>query len=773
MEQTIVTGQWADFATGDKGGDLIGLYAYLHRLKNGQAARELAKKLGIADSQSPRREKLYKSTTADEWLPLVPIPPHASPLPVAHPTLGKPSMTWCYRDAQSATLLYVYRFDVTKSGRPDKEFRPLTWCRNNTTAKLAWRWQELKKPWPLYNLDKLAANPSATVVVCEGEKATDAAVVLFPLPNYVTTTSLHGSQSPEQSDWTPLTGRHVIQWPDNDQSGRQYANVVAKLLREVGVASIQELRLEAFSRSMNFPKGWDAADAVAEGWTAEAVRERILSDPANFIASLPPAVPITLPAPLVDDWPRLVADDKPPHLTTDQANGYRLAHRIGHDLTYIINMGWHVWTGTHWQRGDEYAYRRASILSRLILAEAAECTSKDTFKDLVRWALQSESRSRVEAAMFFAKNMLALDNRELDANPWLLTCQNGTVDLKTGELDPHRRNDFITRCIPVDYDPAATCSIWLAFLDWIFAGNTELIRFLQRASGYALTGDISEQCIFILYGSGQNGKSTFIVALQTLLGAYAQQAAPDLLLAHQHDRHPTELAELRGARLVTSVETGESRRLNENLVKQMSGGDRMRGRFMRRDFFEFDPTHKVFLATNHKPVIRGTDFAIWRRIRLIPFTVTIPPEERDPHLSEKLKAELPGILAWCVRGCLAWQREGLQPPREVTEATDAYRQQMDLLAVFFDECCVIDRCAIVAKGALYKAYQEWCEQTGENAETQRKFSERLQERGLTEDRQGIARTRVWRGIGLLDNHADVTDVTDVTDANFHISKQEN
>ena len=200
----LITGHWADFATGDKGGDLVSLYAYLHRLKNGQAARELADQLGIAD----RAPSAKPCPTVEDWLSLVPIPAEAPPPPTAHPTLGPPFRHWCYRDEHGQVLLYVYRFEVLKDGQPVKEFRPLTCWRKITTGEITWRWKELSKPWPLYNLDQLVAHPTATAVTCEGEKAADAAALLFPLPAYVTTTSLHGSQAPKNSDCSPSRAAH-------------------------------------------------------------------------------------------------------------------------------------------------------------------------------------------------------------------------------------------------------------------------------------------------------------------------------------------------------------------------------------------------------------------------------------------------------------------------------------------------------------------------------------------------------------------------------------
>jgi putative DNA primase/helicase len=247
---------------------------------------------------------------------------------------------------------------------------------------------------------------------------------------------------------------------------------------------------------------------------------------------------------------------------------------------------------------------------------------------------------------------------------------------------------------------------------------------------------------------GRQWEINLLAVLQEILGDYARQAAPELLTHKSRDRHPTELADLFGARLVTSVEVDEGKRLAETLVKQMTGGDRMKARFMRGDFFEWTPTHKLFLAANHRPVIRGTDYAIWRRIHLVPFEVTIPKEERDPQLPTKLLAEASGILAWAVRGCLEWQRGGLGVPKAVEDATAAYRAEQDVLADFLTECCILDPQASVTAKGLWDAWKSWCEQSGEREGTQRGLGLRLAERGF-EQARGAKGVRSWRGLRLL------------------------
>ena len=246
---------------------------------------------------------------------------------------------------------------------------------------------------------------------------------------------------------------------------------------------------------------------------------------------------------------------------------------------------------------------------------------------------------------------------------------------------------FITKLAPVNFEPDAACPRWLEFLSRIMDGNEQLIDFLQRAVGYALTGETSEQCLFIFYGSGANGKSTFLQTMSYVLGDYSMSTPTETLLVKRRGAIPNDVARLKGARFVIACEADAENRLAESLIKQMTGGDTISARFLHQEWFDFEPTHKVFFGTNHKPVIKGTDYAIWRRIRLVPFEITIPEGERDKNLPEKLKAEADGILAWAVQGCLVWQQQGLGVPEEVKAATDSYREEMDILGEFLKDRC--------------------------------------------------------------------------------------
>lgn len=445
-------------------------------------------------------------------------------------------------------------------------------------------------------------------------------------------------------------------------------------------------------------------------------------------------------------------DDKPAPTfnLTDQGNAERLVHRHGEDLLHVRKWGqWMVWDGTRW-RPDETgeAERKAKETVKTMFHEADPGEGRPIDRNLASYALKSESRQKIEAMVALARSEegIAVTHNDFDQDPWALNVQNGTLDLRTGKLRPHRREDGITKIAGTAYDPEAKAPTWTAFIERVLPSEA-LRRFVQKLAGYGLSADVSEQILPFLYGLGANGKSTFVNTLLAVVGEYGQQAAPDLLVAKK-SAHPTELADLFGARLVASVEVEDGRRLAESLVKQLTGGEKVRARYMHKDFFEFDPTHKPLLVANHRPEVRGTDHAIWRRIKLVPFDVTIPDEEKDKDLPGKLMDELPGILRWAVEGCLLWRKEGLGEPEEVKAATQNYRDEMDVLGRFIEDRCVLHERATALATPLYEAYQKWCEETGETEETQNKFGRRLRERGLGQDREKGTRRTMWLGIGL-------------------------
>jgi len=420
---------------------------------------------------------------------------------------------------------------------------------------------------------------------------------------------------------------------------------------------------------------------------------------------------------------------------------------------------WLIWDGRYWKHDDKRAImERAKETLRSLMKRVAQqievidTLSKEENQKVTSYLKHikvSLHANRLDGMIRLARSSVPVVPEQLDKKPWLLNCTNGTLDLCTGKLQVHKREDMLTQILPVAYDREATCPEWEKFLHYILKGNTSLIYFLQKAIGYGLTGDVREQCIFILHGSGSNGKSTLLGTLQHLMGDYAIKAPSELLMMTKNmDRHPTEKADLAGKRLVVAVETEDNKRLSEIGIKEMTGGDKIRARRMREDFWEFWPTHKILLATNHKPIIKNNDYAMWRRIRLIPFDVKIEEEQKDYNMPERLEAELPGILAWCVRGCEAWQAEGLKPPNDVLAATEEYREEMDLIGQFIDRYCIVSPEAKDTPMKLYTTYKKWCAETGEYALTQHAFGRQLSNREFkSAASNGV---RMWKGIEIYD-----------------------
>lgn len=433
-------------------------------------------------------------------------------------------------------------------------------------------------------------------------------------------------------------------------------------------------------------------------------------------------------------------------LTTDTGNARRLVELHGEDIRHVVGLGWHVWDGKRWAHDD---HRRIDLLARDV-AQSFIRDSERLIGDpqgirLARHGHRSASRGRIDAAVALARSEpdLSVGAADLDRDPMLLNVDNGTLDLRTGRLREHRREDLLSKLAPVALDPSATCAAFGAFLGQILP-DERTRAFVVRLLGYGLTGRIDEQVLPVLWGTGANGKSTLLGIILDLLGDYAAPLPPDLLMTSLGERHPTELARLRGLRLAVAQESESGRRLAESRVKQLTGGDPISARRMREDFFEFKPTHKLLLVTNHRPVIRGSDHGIWRRILLVPFSVEIPAERRDKALPERLRAELPGILNLLVRGCLEWQERGLQAPDVVRQATSNYQEEQDSLRDWLDECCVVRPDARANPTALWISYQVHAK--GEDSLNRKGFAEALRERGFEQDRTG--KGRWWCGIGL-------------------------
>jgi putative DNA primase/helicase len=422
-----------------------------------------------------------------------------------------------------------------------------------------------------------------------------------------------------------------------------------------------------------------------------------------------------------------------PPAFSDEALALRFAERHANDLRYVAAWGrWLSWTGTHWGFDDTlHAFDRA----RAICREAAATCNRPKEATAIAGAKTVAAVERLAKA----DRRLAATIDQWDADPWLLNTPDGPIDLRTGNWVARGPHQYFTKITPVS--PSGDCPRFMAFLSTITGGDFDLQQYLRRALGYSLSGSTREHVLLFGYGTGANGKSVLVNTISSILGTYQKTAPIETFTAATTDRHPTDLAGLRGARLVTATETEEGRRWAESRIKALTGGDRIAARFMRQDFFEYVPAFKLFIVGNHKPSLRSVDEAIRRRFHLIPFSVTIPSADRDPDLGEKLKAEWPGILAWMIEGCLSWQEIGLRPPKAVLEATAAYLESEDAISAWIEEECERDPAAWEASAELFLSWKAWAERAAEHPGTMKRFVQQLEARGLQPQ-------RTWQGRGF-------------------------
>jgi len=439
-------------------------------------------------------------------------------------------------------------------------------------------------------------------------------------------------------------------------------------------------------------------------------------------------------------------DDSRPAGLSDDALALAFSEKYAQDWRYCAAWGhWLYWDGHCWLREHTL---KAFDLARTICREAAQqCDKKAT-------AAKVASANTVAAVERLAKSdrRHAATIEQWDKDPWILNTKNGVVDLRTGELRAHNRLDYLTKATAAGLAPAGTKPTrWLEFLSEITNGDVELQAYFARLAGYCLTGITSEHAFAFFYGTGANGKSVFLNTLASVLGDYATNAPIDTFLESRSEKHPTDLAGLRGSRLVTAIEVEKGRRFADAKLKSITGGDKVSARFMRQDFFEYKPQFKLIIAGNERPALKDVDEAMTRRLHLVPFTVTIPAESRDKNLPEKLLREGEGILRWAVDGCQAWQREGLKPPACVLDATGQYLESQDTYGRWIDDECEIDPSASCLTSDLYQSWKAWSERWGEYTGSIKKFSEDLQKRKYQPSR--TFRGRIFLGLKL--KHSEI------------------
>jgi putative DNA primase/helicase len=676
-------GLWTDRATGD-GGDIFSLIA-------GHLALNIHTDFnGVLDAAADLLGRAREMPVRQSGKSVPPVD-----------ELGPATAKWDYLDAAGHLIAVVYRYDPPGQ---KKQFRPWDAKRRKMAPP---------DPRPLYNQPGMAS--AAQVVLAEGEKCAQA----LNDTGVVATTAMHGANAPvDKTDWSPLASKAVLIWPDRDKPGWEYATQAAQAILSAGAKSCHVLYPPE-----DAAEGWDAADAIAEGF-----------DVSTFLSHGPRLQMHDV----TDDAEPVVSSDESVWGTED-ALALAFTRRYHRDWRYVATWGrWLVWDGTRWRTEDTLA---ATDLIRSVCRHAA------LRADNPKIAAKLASSSAVGGVERLARadRRHAATTEEWDADPWLLNTPGGVVDLKTGRKRANDRADRMTKITTAT--PCGECPQWTAFLSDVTGGDGDLQVYLQRMVGYCLTGVTNAHALFFLYGTGANGKSVFANVISTILGDYAATASMDTFVETRGDRHPTDLAGLRGARFVTAIETEQGRRLNESKVKAITGGDKISARFMRQDFFEYTPQFKPVIVGNHKPAIRNIDEAMKRRMHMIPFTVTIPPERRDGRLTEKLLAERDGILAWAVTGCLAWQREGLKPPASVVSATEEYFESEDALGRWLDERCVRTANAKSLTAELFTDWKQWAETSGEFIGSQRRFSDLLITRGLEKWRNSVG-VRGFQGIGL-------------------------
>jgi putative DNA primase/helicase len=443
---------------------------------------------------------------------------------------------------------------------------------------------------------------------------------------------------------------------------------------------------------------------------------------------------------------------------TDYGNAERLVHSHFENIRYGGTANkWLVWNGQRWETDDRLEIEKlGKDTVRKIYIEAGNCGDDEIRKNIAKWAKGSESNQRIQAMITLARSEPGVYVKA-EANPNLFNMQNGTMNLLTGKLQPHNRTDYLTNISPIAYDKTAECPRWMQFLDEIFIGNEKLIQFVKYALGYSLTTSVKEECFFLCYGEGRNGKSKMLDTVEYIMGDYGSHVEPSTFeenLFESGSGAREDIARLKGTRFISTIETADGHKLAEDLIKKMTGDRLITARELYQSSVTFQQTYKIWFGTNHTPKIKGTDNAIWSRVRLIPFERVFTPEEQDRNLLDKLFAEAPGIFNWMLEGCLLWQGCGLLPvtPDKVVEATTDYRLDMNTLQAFISDCCVLGVEKSISVKELYDLYKNWCSDSGEKAESKNLFGKRLgaSKNNLKNVCVGRQNVRKWIGIGITD-----------------------
>lgn len=505
--------------------------------------------------------------------------------------------------------------------------------------------------------------------------------------------------------------KHRLEFVKKGENGKLYKGYLDHLFFEEDeiTKSYVESTFQLFKSSVN------VVDVVPAEEFPSTTGKSIEKPPAQKrTPPLPPGLKAAPPTPSSNNSGKQLKD----YAYTDMGNAERFIDKFANDIKYCPEEGhWYIWDKDRWVIVSKKAgvMRYAKITAKEIEEEAESETDTLRKRILKKHALSSQNAPKLKNMIDVATSdkKIQVPSSKFDSNNWIINVANGMVDLrgKSLKLVEHDKNQYITKIMPVKCKPDETCPKWENFLNTIMENNQGMIRFIQRCVGYALTGNTSEQCLFFLYGSGANGKSTFLETIRGLLGSYAQNA--DFNSFMKKDGIRNDLARLKGARFVSAIEAGSGQKFDERIIKMSTGQDTITTRFLYKEYFEYEPNFKIFLAANHMPKIEDKDHSIWRRIIRINFNVKIPKRKQDKNLRKQLEQEYPGIMNWAIEGCKDWQANGLNPPKEVLAAVEEYRDEMDPIRKFLRECCEIKAGEKIVKSELFSAYEQWCRDNDE------------------------------------------------------------
>ena len=649
--------------------------------------------------------------------------------------LGTIVKTYSYTDEQGIEGYQTVRFEP-------KDFRQRRQCADCAgqgcgNCKHGWVWNLKGVRRLLYRLPDIIKSAQEAmpkgIVVCEGEKDVES----IEQYGFIATTNAEGAEKWHDDFNSQFNGRKAVIFRDNDVKGERHALIVARNLK--GHAT--EIRIVC-------PPGVDEKGDITD-WIEK--RKAAGDDPQQIRAGIL-AMIAAAPAWKDEEKPAtsLATEIEAPAWSED-AIAAKFVAAYGAELRYVAAWGkWMQWQDKgRWGKDETlYAFNRVREICRIV--------AHDAYMDPEGDAGPKVAKSLASARTVAAVEKLAASDRQIaatvdqwDADPWLLNTEKGVVDLKTGKLQPHRRDQYYSKITAEPPDEYADCPKWLAFLDRIMRGDDEMIAFLKRVTGYCLTGRTTEQSLFFCYGAkGANGKGVLMNTMKRLMGEYATSTAMETLtVSRGGEHHPTEVADLKGARLVITTETGEGR-WNEGRIKQFTGGDPIKARYMHQNFFEFEPNFKLWISGNQEPRIRNLDVAMRRRLHVIPFTERIPDEEQDKLLADHLRSEWGSILRWAIDGCLEWQRVGLQPPAAVIGATGEYFENEDLVGQWVRSECDLNAEAATLTANLFQSFKLFAERANEFIGSEKSFSQRLASHGFERDREGGTGSATFRGLRL-------------------------